>query len=180
MVSIILNAVLLMVVSWLAYRLYLVRKHRGTLAVTDGNARTITAAEVPARLTKLFSTEYGKEGATDDELEICFRYSKFHKIFDSDAYPVDAKILMHREAYLGDPTIAKELKTLITALQVAGLEFVSVYGKFAAATTQPFQQYLEQGGVPHGAWKPSPETAAKFGNGRDKKTGRFTSGRVAA
>src|ERR1700735_798433 len=160
--SIFLNLLLLGIVSWLAWRLKLIRAHRGTLAVTDGNAQSVTAAQVPERLTKLFTTEYGQAGSTDDEIKVCFRYSKFHKIFDSDAYPVDAQILMHREAYLGDPTIAKELKALIAALQVAGLEFVSVYGEYGAATTPPFRQYLEQGGVPHGAWKPSEETAKRF------------------
>jgi hypothetical protein len=94
---------------------------------------------------------------------VCFRYSKFHEIFDNDQYPVDAKIIMHREAYLGDHTIAKELATLIAALQGAGLEFVAVFGESAASTTNEFAKYLQEpGAIQHGEWQPSKELKEKF------------------
>lgn len=170
---------LLAAVAVLGVKLYRVNRMFKSFTLRAGSAgdQTVSAREVPEKLKELFSRSYGLERKTDSEIAVCFRYAKFHKIFDTEEYPVDCKILMHREAYLGDRSISKELGELITGLQKAGLEFVAVFGDNAAATTREFETYLQQpGATQHGEWKPSKELQERFATklGRDSK-GRFAS-----
>ena len=51
----------------------------------------IQAAQVPGRLFKEFKQTYGQTRAVDNEIAVCFRYKNFHRIYEVDDYPVDAK-----------------------------------------------------------------------------------------
>jgi hypothetical protein len=179
MITNILLILLSLAVAILGVKLYLVHRRYGSrVLVTDSrDDQIVSATQVPRKLRELFTRSYGADRNTDKEISVCFRYAKFHKIFDSDTYPVDCKIMMHREAYLGDHTISTELGTLIIELQKCGLEFVAVFGEQAAATTREYDAYLmTPDAVQHGEWKPSKGLAEKFstGLGRDSH-GRFAS-----
>src|SRR5712691_8955204 len=168
----ILVIVLLAAVVILAVLLYRVNKRWKGITLTGSSAadQILTAREVPEKLRELFRRAYGLDRKTDSEIAVCFRYANFHKIFDTEEYPVDCKIIMHREAYLGDRSIGTELAALIAALQKAGLEFVAVFGDQAAATTREFDNYLQRpNATEHGEWVPSKELKEKFATklGRD-------------
>lgn len=174
----ILILILLAAVLILAWKLYKAHAWQASIEVSATSSDQLcTAREVPERLRSLFRTSYGPNRETDSEISVCFRYAKFHTILDTDQYPVDAKIIMHREAYLADRTIGDELRVLIDSLQKCGLEFVAVYGKQAAGTTRDFDKYLQQpDAFQHWTWKPSEDLKDRYATklGRDSK-GRFAS-----
>jgi hypothetical protein len=175
-------AILLTLLGYVSFKYLSLKRGLSLMATASaGDSQVITSQDVPARLRKLFQMEYGAKRETDSEIAVCFRYAKFHQIGQHDQYPVDCKILMHREAYLADSTIGTELRVLIGALEKIGLQFVSVYGEKAACTTREFDSYLRTGGAEHGSWKPSKELADQYSTrlGRDNK-GRFASAKAGA
>jgi hypothetical protein len=166
-------AVLLAVVAFLLYKLPSGSTVNAPALPTRG--KYITAREVPSRLVEMFETEYG--GASrihDDNIEIGFRFAKFHQKYDNADYPIDATITMHRGPYLEDPTVKTELAALLTKLEGIGLDFVACYGRHASATTEPFREFVDNGGIEHGQWTPSAAAAVKTRLGRDEK-GKFSS-----